>query len=85
MNPMSISLASERRESITLPPWLLALIVIAAMGVGYLLAAPALESSPPASTIGGTEVPTDLDCEEDEVIGFHGVPDSLDCLHLDNL
>lgn len=37
------------------------------------------------ATIGGTSVPDDLHCEEDEVIGFHGVPDHLACLHADTL
>lgn len=37
------------------------------------------------ATIGGTPVPKDLHCEEDEVIGFHGVPDDLACLHIDTL
>lgn len=36
-------------------------------------------------TVGGTPVPQHLNCEEDEVIGFHGVPDDLACLHRDNL
>jgi len=32
------------------------------------------------STIAGTDVPSDLDCEEDEVIAFVG-PDALACIH----
>jgi hypothetical protein len=37
------------------------------------------------ATVGGTPVPADLHCNEDEVIGFHGVPDDLACLHADTL
>lgn len=40
--------------------------------------------APVVSTIGGTEVPYGLDCVEDEVIYFTG-PDTLDCVHIDNL
>jgi hypothetical protein len=36
-----------------------------------------------ASTIGGTTVPDDLDCEEDEGIAFRGVPDTLFCVHIE--
>lgn len=35
--------------------------------------------------IGSTTVPDDLDCQEDEVIGFAGVPDTLVCVHVDTL
>ncbi len=34
------------------------------------------------ATIGGTVVPK-LDCQEDEVIGFIGVPDTLVCIHIE--
>lgn len=34
------------------------------------------------STIGGTAVPNNLECQEDEVIGFVGV-DTLGCVHID--
>lgn len=37
------------------------------------------------ATIGGTPVPSDLHCEEDEVIGFVGLPDTLVCVHPDVL
>lgn len=37
------------------------------------------------STIGGTPVPNDLHCAEDEVIGFDGIPDTLICIHIDDL
>lgn len=54
-----------------------------------LLPAPAPEPVPaPApviSTIGGTPVPYGLACQEDEVIAFHGVPDDLACVHIDDL
>lgn len=35
--------------------------------------------------IGGTTVPDDLNCFEDEVIGFVGIPDTLVCVHIDTL
>ena len=35
------------------------------------------------ATVGGTKVP-ELECEEDEVIGFFGVPDTLACIHIDS-
>ncbi len=37
------------------------------------------------ATVGGTLVPAALDCEEDEVIGFVGIPDLLVCVHVDSL
>lgn len=37
------------------------------------------------ASIGGTPVPGHLQCQEDEVIGFDGVPDTLVCLHIDDL
>lgn len=36
-----------------------------------------------ASTIGGTTVPDDLDCAEDEGIALAGVPDTLFCVHIE--
>ncbi len=36
-----------------------------------------------AATVGGTVVPP-LECEEDEVIGFFGVPNTLACIHIDS-
>lgn len=36
------------------------------------------------ATIGGTKVP-ELHCQEDEVIGFNGIPDTLVCIHIDDL
>jgi len=36
------------------------------------------------ATIGGTDVPNGLQCEEDEVIGFDGQPDTLVCVHVDS-
>ncbi len=35
------------------------------------------------ATVGGTTVP-ELECEEDEVIGFFGVPNTLACIHIDS-
>ena len=37
-----------------------------------------------SATVGGTNVPP-LRCEEDEVIGFLGVPDTLECIQIDAL
>ena len=39
------------------------------------------EGAQPVATIGGTAVPSTLACEEDEVIGFVGIPDTLVCIH----
>lgn len=36
------------------------------------------------SSIGGTEVPANLHCEEDELIGFIG-KNTLGCIHIDKL
>lgn len=36
------------------------------------------------ANVGGTDVPNGLQCEEDEVIGFIGIPDTLVCLHIDS-
>jgi hypothetical protein len=63
-------------------PWrnlaaITALNLVAAAG----LVLPSCEGA----TVGGTPVPDDLHCEEDEVIGFHGVPDDLACLHYGTL
>lgn len=35
------------------------------------------------ATVGGTFVPADLACEEDQVIGFVGIPDTLVCIQFD--
>lgn len=35
------------------------------------------------STVGGTNVPDDLHCQEDEGIAFDGVPDTLYCVHVE--
>ena len=37
-----------------------------------------------SATVGGTNVPP-LQCEEDELIGFVGVPDTLECIQIDAL
>lgn len=37
------------------------------------------------ATIGGTDVPNTLHCEEDEVISFVGIPDTLVCVHFENV
>lgn len=36
------------------------------------------------ASVGGTDVPNGLTCEEDEVIGFVGMPDVLVCVHVDS-
>lgn len=36
---------------------------------------------PEQSTVGGTNVPPGLHCQEDEGIRFYGVPDTLGCVH----
>lgn len=38
-----------------------------------------------AAEIAGTQVPVNLSCEEDEVIGFFGIPDTLDCVHIESV
>lgn len=43
-----------------------------------------IHSTEPASTIGGNEVPTTLDCSEDEVIA-PVAPDTLGCVHVEAL
>lgn len=37
------------------------------------------------ATIGGTLVPNYLDCEEDEAIAFVGIPDTLVCVHVEQV
>lgn len=40
---------------------------------------------PNAPSIGGTLVPAGLHCQEDEAIAFVGIPDTLFCVHVDDV
>lgn len=66
---------------------------VALFGAGYLAgAARAQEELPPPDTktaiIGSSPVPSDLECEEDEVIGYvqeGPTPYDLGCVHVEGL
>ena len=60
-------------------PVMLAMIALVALAMVLdTLAAPST-----VATIGGQDVPP-LACEEDETIGFVGIPDTLVCVHYEN-
>ncbi len=61
-------------------PMPLALALVALIGLAMVLD----EGDTTGATVGGTLVPVALDCEEDEVIGFNGIPDTLVCVHVDS-
>ena len=61
-------------------PLPLALALVALIALAMVLD----EGDATSATVGGTLVPATLDCEEDEVIGFVGIPDTLVCVHVDS-
>lgn len=70
-----------------LMPWRLlpqpiALALIGLVALAMVLNPPEADSFDVA-TIGGTAVPSTLACEEDEVIGFVGIPDTLVCIQFE--
>ncbi len=68
---------------IRLVPTSVVLALIALVALAMILYPPVDETAEPA-TIGGQDVPSSLHCQEDESIGFVGVPDTLVCVHVDN-
>lgn len=66
---------------IRLVPVPVALALIALVALAMILYPPV--DDVPVATIGGQDVPP-LACEEDETIGFVGVPDTLVCVHYEN-
>ncbi len=55
-------------------------IEITVLGAGcWTSGIPVQDSS---ATIAGQRVP-ELHCQEDELIGFHGIPDEISCVHID--
>lgn len=65
-------------------PWRMIPQPVAFALIGLVALAMVLDMGAEASTIGGTSVPTDMDCAEDTVIAFTGV-DTLDCVHFENI
>ncbi len=67
---------------IRLVPTPVALALIALVALAMILYPPVDEAG--TATIGGQDVPSALHCEEDETIGFVGIPDTLLCVHYEN-
>ena len=70
---------------VLLTPWRLIpnVVTLAAIAlIAFTVALAAFADTP--ATVGGTSVPSDLDCAEDTVIAFTGI-DTLGCVHIDQL
>lgn len=59
------------------------LVLVAGFAAGYLGGLDRMEGERPS--VGGTPIPAWLHCQEDEVIGFDGVPDTLECIHIEQI
>lgn len=67
-----------------LMPWTMLPHSVALALIGLVALAMVLDTGDGSATIGGTAVPSTLDCAEDESIAFVGIPDTLVCVHVDN-
>lgn len=61
-----------------------AIVIVLTLGTMTLILHYDHTELPAHATIGGQQVPA-IECEEDEVIGFIGIPDTLVCIHYEEV
>lgn len=73
-----------KQEDVTLLTWIGTMLTLVIMTGVIAFNQSTIIDKLDYATVGGTEVPRSLECEEDEVIGWLGV-DTLGCVHVEEI